>query len=206
MKRFILWMFCLIVMCTLLISGMAVYGHSQTSTDPLRTIGVQNCGGRKCYEGMILGVTPWDTVKQRYGPDEYISIHRGQFLVIMGPNYRGAGLDRQLGVIEISSPEISNMPTLGNWILAYGPPCTVDQETLDFGIVLVYPNMIVLGDPLAPDAPLRHIQIYDDSLIYDGGSPASLCNVGGVFPAITWAGFRSGSYYLNRLLEKVSPQ
>src|SRR5258707_8007186 len=104
-------------------------------------MGVQDCAGSKCYDGMIPGVTGWDAVKQRYRSDgdeniAGITVSTKPFQVYVMTAGSRTDRSRRLDTIDIYSPEAGKMPTLGSVLLAYGPPCAVTEDLINAGVTL----------------------------------------------------------------------
>src|SRR5258707_7627229 len=108
MKRLIFWMMTLLMIFTALTTGAMAYGHSQPASDPLLAMGIQDCAGHKCYNGLVPDVTRWDAVTRRYSPDgnetlTTLTIGAVPYQIYVAADTADTGPDRRLNQILIYS-------------------------------------------------------------------------------------------------------
>lgn len=170
MKRLIVAMFELSLICALLSGVVIVVGRSKPQ--PQTEIRPELCDGAPCFMGSVPGVTAWDKLANQM-MDTLPVDKRSPLVALILESETSAvftATDDRTRVGAILLHHHKALPiTVGELVSQYGSPCVILYDKMYNHLVLRYPTLnarIVLDDPtrefLTRDMALYELKFHTD--------------------------------------------
>lgn len=170
MKRWLTLTFLLWLTFAMLIRFSIEFGHSRPYSDSFDALGIQDCAGIPCVQGVVLGVTSLADLKSRYagraGTNIFAnSIETGNDTFMHITFWTNISDDQIARVTEISIFTYYPVPKLliGSLIARYGMPCRV-QVYVTGSIVLIFPSLTA-NVPISRYFPDPDTRLYSEQTV-----------------------------------------